>query len=229
MLSMIAVAAMVGLTSGALAQGVKSKSSSSAQSTTSKDKYQGKDKTNKKKGDKSTAKAQVGEPAPNFTLADADGKEHSLSDFKGKIVVLQWINPKCPVCVRCASTGIVQDMHEDVKGLDDDVVFLAINSTHWMTVKDSAAYLKEKKLDMPGLDDQDGKVGRLYGAKTTPHMYVIDQKGILRYSGAIDNDRRGNKDDAMNYVVNAVSQIVAGETVSPDRTQPYGCSVKYKK
>jgi peroxiredoxin len=226
--------AFTSLTSGAIAQDLKSKSGAkSGQSTSSKEtgKAPGKKRgMNKGKGKAmADAAAQIGEPAPGFTLADANGKEHSLSDYEGKIVVLQWINPKCPVCVRCASNGLVEDMHKNVKKVDDNVVFLAINSTHWMTAKDSAAYLKEHELDVPGLADQDGTVGRLYGARTTPHLFVIDQKGILRYSGAINDDPRGKNDESVNYVVNAVTQITAGETVAPDKTRPYGCSVKYKK
>ncbi|MCP3904935.1 MAG: redoxin domain-containing protein [Planctomycetes bacterium] len=173
-------------------------------------------------------KANVGKPAPQFTLEDAAGKTYSLADYKGKIVVLQWINPDCPVCRRCAETGIVKRMQQDVLKLDKNTVFLAINSTHYMKPEVSAPYLKKNKIEAPALIDQDGKIGHLYGARTTPHLFVIDDKGVLRYSGAIDDDRRGKKGrDATNYVVNTVKLIKAGETVAPDRTKPYGCSVKY--
>jgi peroxiredoxin len=172
--------------------------------------------------------AKVGEAAPDFTLKDVDGKEHRLSDHKGKIVVLQWINPGCPVCRRCAETGVVASMGAELKKMDASTVHLAINSTHTAEPKDGADYLTKHKISAPALSDKDGTVGRLYGAKTTPHMFVIDAKGILRYSGAIDDDPRGrNGDEATNYVVNAVSQILADKAVSPDTTRPYGCSVKY--
>ena len=181
MLTMVALAATVGLASGAIAQDLKSKSGAkSGQATSSKEtgkapgKKRGANQGKAKGKPMADAAAQVGKPAPAFTLADANGKEYSLSDYEGKIVVLQWINPKCPVCVRCASNGLVEDMHKQVKKVDDNVVFLAVNSTHWMTAKESAAYLKEHKLDVPGLDDKDGTVGRLYGAKTTP-----DRKSVV--------------------------------------------------
>jgi peroxiredoxin len=177
----------------------------------------------------SDVQAKVGKKAPEFTLKDAKGKEYKLSDYKGKMVVLQWINPDCPVCRRCAETGLVTRMHEDVKKLDKNTVFLTINSTHYMKPDVNAPYLKKNKINAPALIDQDGKVGQMYGARTTPHLYVIDDKGVLRYSGAIDDDRRGSKGkDAMNYVLNTVRQIKSGETVAPDQTKPYGCSVKYK-
>ncbi len=173
--------------------------------------------------------AKVGEKAPNFTLKDDKGKEHSLSDFAGKNVVLQWINPDCPVCVRVSTDGTVRNMVNELKKIDPRVVHLTINSTHYQAADIGAKYLREHKIEAPALHDQDGKVGRMYAARTTPHMYVIDAEGILRYSGAIDDDRSGRKSDKTNYVINAMNQIKAGETVSPDQTRPYGCSVKYAK
>ncbi len=175
------------------------------------------------------AAAQIGKQAPDFTLKDVNGKEYKLSDFKGKNVVLQWINPQCPVCARVSSTGLVEKMRKELKALDKDVVHLAINSTHNMTAEDSVKYLKANKLeDLVALDDSAGEVGRLYGAKTTPHIYVIDAKGVLRYSGAFDDDPNGRKTERLNYAVNALKQILAGETVMPEKTNPYGCNVKYK-
>ena len=172
--------------------------------------------------------AKVGEPAPNFTLTDASGKSHTLADYKGKLVVLQWINPDCPVCTRVNASGLTNEMAKAVKGVEKDFVHLAIHSTHYMEPDKSAAYLKKHKVKAPVLDDRSGKVGHLYGAKTTPHMYVIDKKGILRYAGAIDDDDNGkNRDGATNYVINAVHQIAAGETVTPDMTKAYGCAIKY--
>lgn len=176
------------------------------------------------------ATAELGKPAPEFTLKDTADKSHSLSDFRGKTVVLQWINPDCPYCRRVMAEGVVKQMLKDVKRIDENAVLLAVNSTHYMSAKDTAQYLKKNKIDVPGLIDSDGTVGRLYNARTTPHVFVIDTKGILRYSGAINDDRRGDLGSgATNYAVNAVRQISAGETVAPDQTRPYGCSVKYAK
>jgi peroxiredoxin len=170
----------------------------------------------------------IGKPAPAFTLKDSDDKAHSLADFKGRIVVLQWINPDCPVCRAVASSGRVAAMEKEVKKLSRDIVFLTVNSTHYMEPAIGAEYLKSHDLTMPLLIDRDGKVGKLYAARTTPHLFVIDAEGVLRYSGAIDDDQTGRKGaEATNYVVNAVRQIVNGETVTPDATKPYGCSVKY--
>ena len=177
-----------------------------------------------------TATAEIGKPAPDFTLKDTAGKSHSLSDFRGRTFVLQWINPDCPYCRRVMAVGVVKQMLKDLKSIDENIVLLAINSTHYMSAEDTAQYLKKNKIDVPGLIDSDGTVGRLYDARTTPHVFVIDTKGILRYSGAINDDRRGDLGSrATNYVVKAVRQIGAGETVAPDKTRPYGCSVKYAK
>jgi peroxiredoxin len=175
--------------------------------------------------------AVVGEKAPNFTLEDTTGTSHDLSDFEGKIVVLQWINYKCPVCVRVSEkTDVVKNMRTKLVEIDPDIVHIAINSSYFADAETTAGYLKNCELEIPALMDTDGKVGHLYGAKTTPQMFVIDAEGVLRYSGAINDDQRGSKgDDAMNYVVNAVSQIKSGSTVTPDKTKPYGCSVKYAK
>jgi len=175
-------------------------------------------------------KAAIGKPAPDFTLKDVNGKEYKLSDLKGKNIVLEWINPTCPVCNRVMGTGLVEKMRTDLKALDANVVHLAINSTSEMTAADSVKYLKTNKLvDLVALDDNTGTVGRLYGAKTTPHIFVIDAKGILRYSGAFDNDPVGKKADRINYAVNTLRLIVAGETVVPEKTESYGCAVKYNK
>ena len=175
--------------------------------------------------------AVIGEKAPSFTLEDTTGTSHNLSDFEGKIVVLQWINYKCPVCVRVSEkTDVVKNMRTELIAIDPDIVHIAVNSSNFADAETTAAYLTKCEIEIPALMDLDGKVGHLYGAKTTPHMFVIDQEGVLRYSGAIDDDPKGTKgDDAMNYVVNTVSQIKSGSTVTPDKTKPYGCSVKYAK
>lgn len=194
--------------------------------------------------DQQNKKAEVGKKAPDFTLKTVDGDEVTLSDYhrktdddgnvvrKGKIVVLQWINPDCPYCRRVHSSGLVNEMVKNLKKVTDDVVHLEISSTHYMGPKKIKKYQKEHDIDAPALLDRDGTVGKTYGAKTTPHMYVIDRRGVLRYQGAFDNDVRGKKkeDKRKNYVVNAVKQLEKEEKdVSPNKTKPYGCSVKYKE
>jgi peroxiredoxin len=186
----------------------------------------------KAEGEKKTAvtKAEVGKAAPNFTLKTTEGKEWSLSDAKGKTIVLEWCNPDCPACQGVSSDGTVAKMLTDLKAIDSNVVVVFINSSAASpsSLEKTGAYLKDHKIEVPALLDTEGSVGMMYGARTTPHCYVIDDKGVLRYTGAI-NDAKGGKKAEMNYVVNAVKQIKAGETVSPDTTTPYGCSVKYKK
>ena len=187
------------------------------------------EKKAEKKGEKKTASksaaAKVGSPAPAFTLKDASGKDVSLSDFKGKVVVLEWMNPGCPVCKGKMDDGSVAKMMTDAKAINPDVAFLFINSTAAMAdePEDSAEYLKDHKIEAPALIDGDGAVGHSYGAKTTPHCYVIDASGTLVYEGAIDDQKD------TNYVVKTVKSLKAGEAVSPANTKPYGCGVKYKK
>jgi peroxiredoxin len=178
---------------------------------------------------KSAPMAEVGKMAPNFTLKTTDGKEWSLSDAKGKVVVLEWVNPECPVCVRVCETGVVAETIKGVKELFPDAVFVAVNSSaaRPSSLSSTGSYLASHKLEIPALLDGEGAVGKMYGAKTTPHCYVIDANGVLVYQGAIDDGANGNA--KMNYVVNAAKALKAGEAVSPSSTRPYGCGVKYKK
>ena len=177
------------------------------------------------------ATAKVGEKAPAFTLKDTKGKDVKLADFAGKIVVLEWINPDCPYVVGAYNSGSIPNAYNKVKEIDSNIVWLAINSGHNSTVERNDTWIKQKELKYPILLDPEGKVGHSYDAKRTPHMFVIDKTGVLRYHGAIDDNQLGDKkgDDITNYVVNAVKQISAGETVSPDHVPAYGCTVKYKK
>lgn len=176
--------------------------------------------------------AQVGQQAPDFTLKDTDGKSYTLSDYTkdGKIVVLEWFNPMCPYCVRhYDDQTTMNDTYKAYK--DKGVVWFAINSGregHATQGKD-AEYKEKWNIAFPVLQDPTGKVGKSYGARTTPHMYIIDSKGTLVYSGAIDNDRSGRtpKDQRVNYVAQALDEVIAGETVTQAETRPYGCSVKY--
>jgi peroxiredoxin len=170
--------------------------------------------------------AEVGKPAPAFKLKDEAGQEHSLAQYQGKIVVLEWTNPGCPFVVRHYRANTMQNT---LKGFEaNKVVWLAVDSTASNTPDKSAAWKKAEGFTYPVLQDAEGKVGRAYGAKTTPHMYVIDEKGVLRYAGAIDDDPRGKSAKAVNHVKAAVDALVGGKPVPAATTEPYGCTVKYK-
>lgn len=171
--------------------------------------------------------AEVGKPAPAFTLKDEAGKEHSLAQYKGKVVVLEWTNPDCPFVQRHYTAGTMQ---KTLAGFDaKKVVWLAVDSSATHSANNAVAWKKEKGFSYPVLQDPSGTVGKEYGAKTTPHMYVIDEKGVLRYAGAIDDDPRGNKKEGTtNYVKTAVDALLSGKPVPAATTESYGCSVKYK-
>lgn len=169
------------------------------------------------------AKAEIGKPAPDFTLTDIDGKTYTLSELKDKIVVLEWWNQDCPACQAAMPTAKEASKKLAEKG----VVWLAIDSTHYQTVDNNRKYRDKNAISYPILMDSDGTVGRAYGAKTTPHMFVIN-RGTLVYAGAIDNGSFGKPGDRV-YVVEAVEEILSGKPVTLTETQPYGCSVKYKK
>jgi peroxiredoxin len=182
---------------------------------------------------KGQAGAKVGEQAPAFELKDTDGKTVKLEDYKGKIVVIDWFNPDCPVCAGHYKANTVQNLVTKFK--DKSVVFLAINSggagMQGAGVERNAEAKKTWNVAFPILLDESGKVGKLYGAKTTPHCYVVDAKGTLVYAGAIDDgaENYGGKIGKVNYVEKAVEQTLKGETVTTSTTKPYGCSVKYSK
>ena len=172
----------------------------------------------------------VGDTAPGFTLKDTAGREVSLADFKGKVVVLEWTNPDCPFVQRHYKEGSMKNLtsaYSESMG----VVWLTINSTNYMDAAANAGFVKAEGITWPVLVDQDGTVGHAYGAATTPHMFVIDAKGTVVYNGAIDDDPRGNMEAGArtNYVSDALNDIAAGKAVSTPETKPYGCSVKYKK
>jgi len=175
--------------------------------------------------------AKIGEIAPAFELNDTDGKTVKLSDYKGKIIVLDWFNPDCPVCAMHYRAGTIQNTV--TKFADKDVVFLAINSggagKQGAGVERNAKAKKEWKVTFPVLLDESGTVGHTYGAKTTPHCYVIDKAGTLVYAGAIDDGAENHRGQigTVNYVENALNAVLKGETVSPAETKSYGCAVKY--
>ncbi|HMB53249.1 MAG TPA: redoxin domain-containing protein [Thermoanaerobaculia bacterium] len=176
------------------------------------------------------AAGTVGEKAPAFSLSDLDGNTHSLADYEGKVVVLEWINPNCPFSDRHAK-------EETMAGLADkhgEVVWLAINSTapehkDFLQKSEHAEWAAERAVDYAILYDESGDVGHAYDAKTTPHMYVIDEAGNIAYNGAIDDDQAGRKEQAErdNYVDGALVAHTAGSSIDPASTRPYGCSVKY--
>ncbi len=177
------------------------------------------------KADGDVTLAKVGEAAPAFSLTDLDGKAHNLADYKGKIVVLEWTNNECPYVVRHYQAKTMQRSFEALGG--EEVVWLAVDSTKHAEPEKLKKWRADEGFSYPVLTDKDGKVGKSYGAKTTPHMYVIDAEGKLRYSGAIDDDDRGKVESPRNYVLEAVKAIKAGEEVAEPETKPYGCSVKY--
>lgn len=175
----------------------------------------------------SLASPEIGKQAPEFTLKDQNGKEHSLSQYKGNIVVLEWINPECPFVKRHYKSKTMTTLSKVYS--NKNVVWLAIDSSHFVTPDQSQAWIKKYKIKYPILQDPNGKVGKLYEAKTTPHMYVIDSEGRLQYKGAIDNDSWGMKKSkkVTNYVDQSIQALQKGETPNPSTTKPYGCSVKY--
>jgi len=176
------------------------------------------------------AAAVVGQQAPEFTLSDLDGKETKLSDHKGKTVVLEWFNPGCPYVKYAHGDGPLDT--QAAKATDDKTVWLAINSSapgkqgHGIEANKEAA--KAWKMDHPILVDEDGTVGRLYGARTTPQMFIVDTEGTLVYAGALDNSPLGKtQGDPTNYVSTALAEVGSEAGVKVDSTKPYGCSVKY--
>lgn len=171
------------------------------------------------------AKAEVGQPAPDFTLKGVDGQAVTLSQYKGKTVVLEWTNPDCPFVQRHYAAGTMKDLA--AKYADKGVVWLAINTTRTASSQSNALWVKKHEITYPILDDHEGKVGMLYGAKATPHMFIIDATGRLVYQGAIDDDPRGDKSDRVNYVAKALDEVLAGKAVTTAQTKAYGCSVKY--
>ncbi|MGH7900270.1 MAG: thioredoxin family protein [Thermodesulfobacteriota bacterium] len=174
------------------------------------------------------SKAEVGVPAPYFILEDQDGNSVSLSNFKDKIVILEWLNPDCPFVQRHYKSNTMTSLASNYS--DNGVVWLAINSTHTMNKDDDKKWVEKHSLQYPILDDSSGNVGKLYGAKTTPNMFIIDKSGTLIYAGAIDDDPDGSKgENKVNYVEKALKEVITGNPVSISETKPYGCSVKYSK
>jgi hypothetical protein len=179
--------------------------------------------------------ARVGQAAPDFTLTDISGQPHSLSEFKGKTVVLEWVNPECPFVMKhYDQTGNIPKTQK--AATSEGVIWLQINSGHPGAQGDYdaaqvAAWQKRNQVASTAyFRDQDGRVGKLYDARTTPHLFIIDPAGTLVYAGGIDSIRSSRPADinkATNYVNAALSDLKAGRPVRTKNSQPYGCSVKY--
>ena len=182
----------------------------------------------------SAERAAIDKPAPDFTLVDIKGKKHELAEYKGKFVVLEWNNWDCPFVKKHYNSDNMQKLQK--RYVEKDVVWLTICSSAPGKQGYYSADDLQKKFVKAGSDataylvDASGEVGRMYGAKTTPHMFVIDSKGVLIYAGAIDDKKSTNPDDiegATNYVSACLDAAMAGKPVKVKSTAPYGCSVKY--
>ena len=180
------------------------------------------------------AAAAVGQAAPAFTLSDTTGKPVRLADFKGKTVVLEWNNPGCPF-VRKHYQGNMQALQKEATA--QGVVWLAINSTEtasgdYLAPAQLARWMQDQRAAPTAtLMDEDGAVGKAYGARVTPHMYIVDAQGTLVYAGGIDSIASSRVDDipkATPYIRQALAEIKAGKPLSASTTQAYGCSIKYK-
>jgi peroxiredoxin len=176
------------------------------------------------------AGGEVGAAAPDFHLKGVDGKTYSLDTMKGKVVVLEWVNPKCPFSDRHAREKTMTELAKQ----HGEVVWLGINSTNasngdYMAAAEYHSYLQQNGIAYPVLYDESGATGHAYGAKTTPHMFIVDAQGKIAYNGAIDDDPSARKPKAerVSYVGNGLNAEKAGGKPDPASTKPYGCSVKY--
>lgn len=180
------------------------------------------------------AEAVAGSPAPNFTLTDINGESHTLSDFAGKTVVLEWTNHKCPFVKKHYETKNMQTLQS--KYTSQGVVWLTINSSAEGKQGNISSTEAKELLTSQGAKptafflDPTGEAGKLFGATTTPHMFIINPKAITAYAGAIDDNssaQQSTVEGATNYVANALDSIIAQKPVAVASTQAYGCSVKY--
>jgi len=181
------------------------------------------------------AAPSVGQPAPAFSLTDTAGKTVQLADFRGRHVVLEWVNPGCPYVRKHYSSANMQGTQRDVTA--QGVVWLAINSTEnastdYLAPAQMGRWMQSQQATATHtLMDEDGTVGKAYGARTTPHMYIVDPAGKLIYAGGIDSVPSSRVDDiktAVNYVKQGVREALAGQPIRAATTRPYGCSIKYK-
>lgn len=177
------------------------------------------------------AAVETGKPAPDFAFTDLSGKTQKLSDFRGKIVVLEWLNPACPYVVRHYRSGNLPDTQAVAAA--DGAVWLQINSSaigDLNAVKSTEWQKKQGVIATAYIRDQSGKIGRLFGAQVTPHCFVIGRDGTLVYQGAIDDQPQASQvatPSAHNYVKAALAALKAGKPVEKAATQAYGCDIKY--
>jgi peroxiredoxin len=180
------------------------------------------------------AGVSAGQAAPEFSAVDTTGTEHSLSQFKGRFVVLEWFNPDCPFVKKHYGSGNMQRLQETYTGRG--IVWLTVASSapgkqgHLTAEAGNAVIAQRGSRQTALLLDAEGRVGRLYGAKTTPHLFIVNPEGTVIYAGAIDDTPSADPadiPDAVNYVQQALDQAMAGEAVAVPQTTPYGCSVKY--
>jgi peroxiredoxin len=180
------------------------------------------------------ANVSVGKAAPDFTGVDSNGNKHSLSDFKGKTVVLEWTNHDCPYVKKHYNSGNMQQLQKNAT--ENGVVWLSIISSkpgkqgHVSGKQANELTRSRNAAPTAVILDETSKIGRMYGAKTTPHMYIIDKTGALVYMGGIDSIPSSNESDiakAKNYVTAALDAMATGKPIKDSVTRPYGCSVKY--
>lgn len=181
------------------------------------------------------AALEIGQPAPEFQAVDVNGNMFNLNDYKGKVVVLEWTNHECPFVIKHYDTGNMQKTQKEVRAMGD---------VEWIKIVSSApgkqGHLNPEKAKAVEADagtdittkilDESGEIGRLFDAKTTPHMFIVDASGNLAYAGAIDDNsspRASTVDGAKNYVLAAVQSLANGEKIEVTSSNPYGCSVKY--
>lgn len=172
-----------------------------------------------------SAAINVGQSAPDFSLKDQSGKTVDLSAYKGKIIVLEWTNPQCPFVQRHYNEHTMTDLASRYRG--KGVVWLAINSSESDTLAANKQWADQNHIAYPVLDDSKGKVAKEFGAKSTPHMFIINKDGKLVYQGGIDNDPTGDNPHRVNYVKKALDELLAGQSVSTPVTKSYGCGVHY--
>lgn len=182
------------------------------------------------------AKVENGAAAPDFELPDSKGITHTLSENRGKYIVLEWTNHECPYVKKHYQNGDMQGLQKEFT--EKGVVWYSIlssaeGSQGYCTPEEAEALIQsQKEANTAKLLDPAGKVGKLFGAKTTPHMFIIDPEGIVVYQGAIDSIRSASAADvpqAENYVAKALNALMAGEPVVDAKTRPYGCGVKYAR
>jgi AhpC/TSA family len=181
------------------------------------------------------ASPEVGSAAPDFTLTDFTGRQHSLASYRGQIVVLEWVNPECPIVTKhYDQSGNIPRLQRAATG--DGVVWLSVNSGRPGAQGDFNAAQVAAWMQRTGatptayLRDPDGKVGRRFDARTTPHLFIIDGRGTLVYAGGIDSIRSSRAEDipqAVNYVAEALKDLQSGRAVRTAQSQPYGCGIKY--